>query len=112
MPRWRAPPTAWLRGARPPSPRRSGQDGPATAARGTQPPAAPGRPHRRAASPAARSGSSNVEGLSTTATVLLVGIVELEPLVQALAHEVELGAVEIGEALRIDEHAHAIALEG
>src|SRR6185503_15204137 len=53
----------------------------------------------------------DVEGLTTPATILLVRVVELEALVQALAHEVELGAVEVREALGIHQHAHAVALE-
>src|SRR5260221_11211181 len=57
-------------------------------------------------------GFSDVKGLSAAAAVLLVGVVELESFVEALAHEVELRAVEVGEALRVDEHAHPVALEG
>src|SRR3954464_8432074 len=55
--------------------------------------------------------ASDVERLSATATVLLVGVVELEALVQALAHEVELRAVEVGEAFRVDQHLDPVALE-
>src|SRR5258706_3786559 len=58
------------------------------------------------------AGSSDVKGLSAAAAVLLVGVVELEALVEALAHEVELGAVEVGEALGVDQDSHAVALEG
>src|SRR5882672_4143544 len=54
---------------------------------------------------------SDVEAFAAAALVLDVGIVELESLVQALAREVELGAVEIGQALGIDDHLHAVALE-
>ena len=39
------------------------------------------------------------------------GLLELEALVQALAHEVELRAVDVGQALRIDQHLDAVALE-
>ncbi len=42
-----------------------------------------------------RSSFSHVEGFAAAARILDIGIVELEPLVQALAREVELGAVEI-----------------
>src|SRR6185503_4401869 len=55
---------------------------------------------------------SNVERLPAAAAVLLVRGVELEPLVQALLHEVELRAVEVGEALppgRPDAQAQAHA---
>src|SRR5689334_17286325 len=53
----------------------------------------------------------NVEGFAAAAGVAYVGVVELEPLVQALAREVELGALEVRQALRIDDDAHAVALE-
>src|SRR5512139_2374903 len=60
---------------------------------------------------AGRGTGSDVERLPAPATVLLVRVVELEALVEALAHEVELRAVEVGEALRVDEHLHAVRLE-
>src|ERR1700712_4771993 len=56
-------------------------------------------------------GGSHPEALSATAAVALVGVVEPEALVQAFAHEVELGAVDVGEALRIDQQLHAVVLE-
>src|SRR5262249_37475505 len=55
---------------------------------------------------------SDVEAFAAAALVLDVGVVELEPLVQALFREIELGPVEIAQALRVDDHLHAVALEG
>ena len=54
---------------------------------------------------------SDVKGFAAAALVLHVGVVELEALVQALAREVELGAVEVRQALRVDHDLHAVALE-
>src|SRR5258706_8543092 len=54
---------------------------------------------------------SDVERFSAAAAVFFVRVVELEALVEALAHEVELRALEVREALRIDEDAHAVRLE-
>ena len=54
---------------------------------------------------------SNPEGFATTATITLVGVVEFEALLQAFAHEVELSAVEITQALGVDQHLDAMALE-
>src|SRR5437899_6440620 len=56
--------------------------------------------------------SLDVERFSAAALILHVGIVELEALVQALAREVELGAFQKLEALRVDDDLHAVALEG
>ena len=39
---------------------------------------------------------------------LTLGLLELEAFVQALADEVEFGAVEVGQALRIDEDPDAV----
>src|SRR3989344_4791560 len=47
--------------------------------------------------------SSDVEAFAATAAVLDVGVVELETLVQPLTGVIELGAVEIDEALRVDD---------
>ncbi len=117
--------------------RRSGRGAPAPAARGSAAPGATAsRPYARGrpnsskwflvnsgvigtktgrAAPsrggAPGPGRLDVERFAAAAAVLLVRVVELEALVQALAHEVELGAVEVGEALRIDEDPHAVALE-
>src|SRR5581483_3343097 len=62
--------------------------------------------------PAFAGTASNVERFSAPALVLHVRVAELEALVQALAREIELGAVEEGEALRVDDDLHAAALEG
>ena len=60
---------------------------------------------------AATRGSHNAKRFAATALVLHVRVVELEAFVQPFACEVEFGAVEIGEALRIDNDLHAVALE-
>src|SRR5882672_9640240 len=54
---------------------------------------------------------SDVEALAAAALILHVGIVELESLVQAFAREIELGAVEVRQALGIDDDLDAVALE-
>src|SRR5258706_8413951 len=53
----------------------------------------------------------NVERLTTPAFVFNVRVVELEALVQAFSRKVELGAIEIGQALGIDDDHYAVALE-
>src|SRR4029453_16924971 len=66
-------------------------------------------------SPAATSGLQgavlDVERLAAAATILFVWIVEPETLVQPLANEVEFGAVEIRQALRVDQDLDAMGLE-
>src|ERR1700704_3657997 len=57
------------------------------------------------------SGRLDVEGFAAAALVLYVRIVELESFVEALAREIELGAVEIRQAFRIDDDVDAPALE-
>src|SRR5689334_20582834 len=57
------------------------------------------------------STTSDVEGFAAAAFVLYVRIVELESLVEALARKVELGAVEIRQAFRVDDDVDAVALE-
>src|SRR5688572_18309419 len=54
---------------------------------------------------------SDVKGFPAPAFVLDLRVPELEALVQALAGVVELGAVDVLQALRVDEHFHAVALE-
>src|SRR5665213_227299 len=54
---------------------------------------------------------SDVEALAAAALGLDVGIVELEAFVQSLAREVELGAVEIRQAFRIDDDGDAMTFE-
>src|SRR5688572_9406084 len=53
----------------------------------------------------------DVKALAATALVLDVRVAELEALVQALARVVELGALEVRQALRVDHHLHAVAVE-
>ena len=48
-------------------------------------------------------GGSDVEALAAAAGVLDVRVVEAEAFVQPLAREVELGAVEVGQALGVDD---------
>src|SRR4029453_18799942 len=45
------------------------------------------------------------------AGILDVGVVELEPFVEAFAGKVELRPGEIRQALRVDEHDDALAIE-
>src|SRR5512137_1385142 len=63
------------------------------------------------AAAAARSRSSDAERFAAAAAVLLAGVVEAETLVQAFAHEIQFGAVEIRQALRVDQDLDAVALE-
>src|SRR5664279_4975182 len=58
------------------------------------------------------SAASDVETLAAPASILDVRVVELESLVQSFAGEVELGAVEVRQALRIDDDRDAVRLEG
>src|SRR3990172_8113769 len=55
-------------------------------------------------------GVSDVEAFAAAATVLDVGVVELETLVQPLTRIIELAAVEIDEALRVDDDFRPVAL--
>src|SRR5574343_1936738 len=59
----------------------------------------------------AAPNGSDVEGLAAAALVLHVGVVELEPLVEAFAGEIEFHAVDIRQAFRIDHNLDAIALD-
>src|SRR4051812_19019201 len=52
-----------------------------------------------------------VKGFPAPAFVLDLRVPELEALVQTLAGVVELGAVDVLQALRIDQHFHAMAVE-
>src|SRR5688572_23733432 len=53
----------------------------------------------------------DVEALAAPALILDLRVAELESLVQAFARVIELGAVDIGQALRVDHHLDAVALE-
>src|SRR6185503_19961334 len=53
----------------------------------------------------------DVEALAAPAFILHLGVAELEALVQSLARVVELGAVDVRQALRVDQHLDAVALE-
>src|SRR5258706_12917137 len=57
------------------------------------------------------STSSDVKAFAAAAFVLHVRVVELETLVQPLPREVQFRAVEIGEALRIDDDGDPVAVE-
>src|SRR5664279_3235621 len=66
----------------------------------------------RAAGPLEVSeASSHPERFAAAAPVLLARIVELEAFVQAFTHEVELRAVDVGQALGIDDDLDAVILE-
>src|SRR5438552_1693218 len=54
---------------------------------------------------------SDVEAFAAAALVLDVRIVEAKAFVQSLAIEVELRAVEVGQALGIDYHFHTVGFE-
>ena len=54
---------------------------------------------------------SDAEALPTTAAIPLVGVVELETFVQAFTHEVQLSAVNVGQALGVDQHLDTVVLE-
>src|SRR6266850_40178 len=53
----------------------------------------------------------DVKAFPAAALVLDIGVAELEAFVEALARVVELGALEVWEALRVDDDRHAVALE-
>src|SRR5262245_48198328 len=63
--------------------------------------------------PVARASCNlgDVKRFPAPAFVLDLRVPEREALVQALAGVVELGTVDVLQALRIDDHAHAVALE-
>src|SRR5689334_5217004 len=54
---------------------------------------------------------SDVEAFAAAAAVLDVRVVELEAFVQSFAREVELGAVEVRQALGVDDNGNPVALE-
>src|SRR6218665_2249991 len=69
---------------------------------------------RRQATPArlgAGPGHSNAKALATTTRGTPVGIVEFEGFIEALAHEVQFGAVDVSQALGIDQHLDAMVFE-
>src|SRR6267142_2138727 len=53
----------------------------------------------------------DVKALAAPAFILHLGVAELEALVEAFARVVELGAVDVLQALGVDQHLHAVALE-
>src|SRR5687767_10312916 len=70
--------------------------------------------HRHDRGPSVVAGGrfkSNGEALAAAAFALDVGITEAERLVQALADEIHLGAIEKGEALAVDDDLDAMVLE-
>src|SRR5262249_15183502 len=56
-------------------------------------------------------GLLDVEALTAPALILHLRVAELEALVEPLAGVVELGPVDVLQALRIDQDLHAVALE-
>src|SRR5688572_682761 len=65
----------------------------------------------RGTRPSSPNACSEVDGLATAARALRVRVVELEPVPHHAAHEVELHAAEIHEALRIDDDRYAVRRE-
>src|SRR3954464_2383066 len=53
----------------------------------------------------------DAETFAAAAAVTFVRIVEAEAFVEAFAHEVQLRAVDVGEAFRVDQQLHAVVLE-
>src|SRR5207253_9575606 len=68
-------------------------------------------PPKRAARRRAGATASNAERLAAAATITLVGIVESKTLVQTVANEIELGAVDKRQALGVDDDLHPMYLE-
>src|SRR6476469_9342962 len=60
---------------------------------------------------AAGPGRSDPERFAATAAVAFVRVVEAETLVQAFTHEVQLRAVDVGQALGIHQDLDALVLE-
>src|SRR5690606_31045547 len=54
---------------------------------------------------------SDVERLPAAALALDVGVVEAKALVKAFLHEVDLGALDVAQALRVDEDTDPVARE-
>ena len=57
------------------------------------------------------AGASDAEGFPATATITFVGVVELEAFIEAFTDEVELRAIDVGQALGINQDLDAQALE-
>src|SRR6185369_3939957 len=55
--------------------------------------------------------ASHREAFAATAFTIHVRIAKLECLVQPVLHEIDLGAVDEAQALWIDDHLHAVAIE-
>src|ERR1044071_8683550 len=53
----------------------------------------------------------DVKAFAAAALVLDIGVAELEAFVEALAGVIELGALQVGQALRVDQDLDAVALE-
>src|ERR1041385_1202781 len=56
-------------------------------------------------------GLLDVEALTAPAFILHLRVAELEALVEPLARVVELRTVDVLQALRVDQHLYAVALE-
>jgi len=54
---------------------------------------------------------SNLKTLTTTACALHVRVIELESFVQSFARVIQFHAFDIRQALRIDQHRHAVTYE-
>src|SRR6187551_114113 len=66
---------------------------------------------RGSAAPGSAATALDAKRLPTAAAVLLARVVELEAFVEAFADEVELGAVDVGQAFGVDQDLYAVALE-
>src|SRR5258706_16059265 len=53
----------------------------------------------------------DVKAFAATALVFDIWVIELEAFVQTLSRKVELGTVQVRQALRVDHDLHAVALE-
>src|SRR5882724_328196 len=53
----------------------------------------------------------DVKAFAATALVFDIGVIELEAFVQTLSRKVELGTVQVRQALRVHHHLDAVALE-
>ena len=56
-------------------------------------------------------GKLDAKRFPAAAAVFFAWVVELEALVEAFAHKVELGAFQVGQAFRVNQHLHAMVLK-
>src|SRR5918994_2414705 len=75
------------------------------------PPAMPSRQSRWARKCPFRKEKSDAEAFAAAALAAHVGVPESEGFVEAMAHEIDLGAVDQAKALGVDQDLHALAVE-